>query len=75
MLASSKLLEQETLRPSTQLAEGERLTEHEENARLDEQRLVSLLAPMITILRGPAIAGRVPLLLLAMLNLNDLPAG
>ncbi len=45
---------------------------HEEATRLNVQRLVSLLVPVITIAMGAVVAGIVSSLLLAMLSLNDL---
>lgn len=45
---------------------------HDEAVRLQVQRLVSLLVPVITIAMGAAIAGIVSSLMLAMLSLNTL---
>ena len=45
---------------------------HEEATRINVQRLVALLVPVITIAMGAAVAGIVSSLLLAMLSLNDL---
>ena len=45
---------------------------HEEQARINVQRMVSLLVPAITIVMGGAVAAIVASLLMAMLSLNDL---
>ncbi len=45
---------------------------HEETTRIQVQRMVALLVPVITIVMGVAVAGIVSSLLLAMLSLNDI---